>query len=127
MQAQFGLEVQLLPIGIVLLVSFPCARLARGLVLQAAFWSLAMVASLAYPALGLLLPALGIAYLVGVRQFCAHRHWSIYAVSLLIGGLAFVLRSAASQPFCVTFDSLPGSFRGGSEASTRASPSSSRT
>lgn len=116
MQAQFGLELQLLPISIVLLVSFPCARLARGLVLQAAFWSLAMVASLAYPAFGLLLPALGIAYLVGVRQFCAHRHWSIYAVSLLVGGLAFVLPFAGFAAFLRDPSILyQGAFRGGSE------------
>jgi len=114
MQASFGVDLQLLPIGIVLLVSFPCARLASGLVLQAAFWSLAMVGWLAYPAFGLLLPAMGIAYLVGVRRFCAHRHWSIYAVSLLIGALAFVLPFAGFAAFLRDPSLLyRGAFRGG--------------
>jgi hypothetical protein len=116
MQASFGADVQLLPIAIVLLVSFPSARLAKGLVLQAAFWSLAMVGLLAYPAFGLFLPALGIAYLVGVRRFCAHRHWSIYVVCLLIGGLAFVLPFFGFAAFLRDPSILyRGAFRGGSE------------
>jgi len=65
---QFGLELQLLPsaraVGF-----FPFGRLARGW-FAGRFWSLAMVASLAYP-LRPVAAALGIVYLVGVAQFCA--------------------------------------------------------
>jgi hypothetical protein len=63
----------------------------------------------------MLLPALGIAYLVALRRFCANKHWSCYLASLFAGAVAFVLPLVVFA-ICLRDPSIlfQGAFRGGS-------------
>lgn len=114
--SQYGFELQLLPICLVLIDFLNFERKCLAITIETALWFLAMFGLLTFSTFTFFLPALGILYLAKLQPLIKKREWVFVITHCLISSAAFLAPLAAGLLYFANPQQLfysPGTDSGG--------------